>query len=185
MFVLICWAVIVSTLLLLLLYFTVGLRMSPQEEILGPDYVEHGLIHDGNAELFKVIQQKITKVSSGMSESQASTEASARFGSTRQTKQRLTPEVHSPDIWNRTREATSLRRSSQLHRRLYNYQPKSNSMFSLKSILSINQKNNAVHNYPDTVWSISNEPSSSGHLRPTQLQKFIIKSGQMTNTKNS
>jgi hypothetical protein len=33
--------------------------MSLQEEILGPDFVDHGLIHGGNSEILKIISRKI------------------------------------------------------------------------------------------------------------------------------
>lgn len=74
------WALVVSALLLLPIYYTLGLRIPVQEEILGPDFVEHGIVHEGNRQLLAIIRQKIRFVAEeGMSEAQASAEVVARF----------------------------------------------------------------------------------------------------------
>ncbi|XP_054713517.1 putative ammonium transporter 3 [Uloborus diversus] len=56
--ILIAWSTVTSTLLLYPLHKLVGLRMPLEEEILGPDYVDHCLKHDGNAKLIQKFKEK-------------------------------------------------------------------------------------------------------------------------------
>lgn len=53
------WSTLSTLLILLAIKYSYGLRMSVQEEILGPDFIDHGLIHDGNADILKIISRKI------------------------------------------------------------------------------------------------------------------------------
>ncbi|XP_035207695.1 putative ammonium transporter 3 [Stegodyphus dumicola] len=56
--VLIFWSVTMSTLLLYPLHKIIGLRMPLEEEILGPDYVDHCLKHDGNTKLIASYKER-------------------------------------------------------------------------------------------------------------------------------
>ena len=70
-FVFVVWSLVATLILLLPIYFTIGLRMPTQEEILGPDFVEHGIIHEGNRQLLNIVRQKIRYVHrDGMSDTQ-------------------------------------------------------------------------------------------------------------------
>lgn len=157
--VLIIWSSIVSIILLLILHYTVGLRIGTQEEILGPDYVEHGLNHDGNQQLLKVIQQKIVKVNSGYSDSVASAEAVARLSTTR-SKRSLTA-VHSPNLW---ASSTAWLPPAQPR----NWRQKQNSMFSLQTVLNASKRKNTRH----PVWTTGTSLTRTG----THLQKYLHKS---------
>ncbi|XP_067132637.1 putative ammonium transporter 3 [Centruroides vittatus] len=55
---LICWSLLISTIFLLLINVTIGLRMTIEEEIMGPDYVDHNLQHDGNINVLRVLKEK-------------------------------------------------------------------------------------------------------------------------------
>ncbi|KAH8024143.1 hypothetical protein HPB51_021764 [Rhipicephalus microplus] len=53
----IAWAVGASTLLLLLIKYTIGLRMTAEQEILGPDLVDHDIEHDYNSPFLRALQE--------------------------------------------------------------------------------------------------------------------------------
>ncbi|CAL1294989.1 unnamed protein product [Larinioides sclopetarius] len=56
--VLFSWSVIVATVLLFAVHKTIGMRMPLEEEILGPDYIDHCLKHDGNSQIIKNFKEK-------------------------------------------------------------------------------------------------------------------------------
>ncbi|XP_029838956.2 putative ammonium transporter 3 [Ixodes scapularis] len=53
----IAWAILMSAVLLVIIKYTVGLRMSPEQEILGPDLVDHEIEHDYNSPFLQALQQ--------------------------------------------------------------------------------------------------------------------------------
>ncbi|KAL3244613.1 hypothetical protein MRX96_018673 [Rhipicephalus microplus] len=53
----IAWAVGASALLLLLIKYTIGLRMTAEQEILGPDLVDHDIEHDYNSPFLRALQE--------------------------------------------------------------------------------------------------------------------------------
>ncbi|RWS25940.1 putative ammonium transporter 3-like protein [Leptotrombidium deliense] len=53
------WSVFVSFVLLLFIKLTVGLRVSPEDELLGADFTDHGLIHNGNEEIVLLVRQTL------------------------------------------------------------------------------------------------------------------------------
>ncbi|KAH9368933.1 hypothetical protein HPB48_007073 [Haemaphysalis longicornis] len=53
----IAWAVGASVVLLLLIKYTIGLRMSAEQEILGPDLVDHDIEHDYNSPFLRALQE--------------------------------------------------------------------------------------------------------------------------------
>ncbi|XP_055946976.1 putative ammonium transporter 3 [Argiope bruennichi] len=56
--VLFAWSMIVATILLFVIHKIIGMRMPLEEEILGPDYIDHCLKHDGNAQIIKSFKEK-------------------------------------------------------------------------------------------------------------------------------
>ncbi|XP_013792019.2 putative ammonium transporter 3 [Limulus polyphemus] len=57
--VLICWSVVTSVILLNLVKITLGLRMTVDEEIMGPDFVDHCIQHDGNRSILNALRQRM------------------------------------------------------------------------------------------------------------------------------
>ncbi|XP_075550164.1 putative ammonium transporter 3 [Dermacentor variabilis] len=53
----IAWAIGASTVLLLLIKYTIGLRMTAEQEILGPDLVDHDIEHDYNSPFLRALQE--------------------------------------------------------------------------------------------------------------------------------
>ncbi|KAL1441822.1 hypothetical protein MTO96_008329 [Rhipicephalus appendiculatus] len=53
----IAWAIGASALLLLLIKYTIGLRMTAEQEILGPDLVDHDIEHDYNSPFLRALQE--------------------------------------------------------------------------------------------------------------------------------
>lgn len=60
--ILISWSVLLTTILLYPLHKFVGLRMPLEEEILGPDYIDHCLKHDGNEKIIKRFKESRNRV---------------------------------------------------------------------------------------------------------------------------
>ncbi|KAI1286701.1 putative ammonium transporter 3 [Halotydeus destructor] len=60
---LIAWSCFTSFVLLLLLKLTIGIRVSLAEELLGPDLVDHGLIHEGNVQVIDLLSRKKLDIS--------------------------------------------------------------------------------------------------------------------------
>ncbi|XP_064469400.1 putative ammonium transporter 3 isoform X2 [Ornithodoros turicata] len=56
------WAIVISAITLLAVKYTIGLRMTAEEEILGPDLVDHDIVHDYNSPFLKALQEQRTIV---------------------------------------------------------------------------------------------------------------------------
>ncbi|RWS02207.1 putative ammonium transporter 3-like protein [Dinothrombium tinctorium] len=53
------WSICISSLLLFLIKITIGLRVTAEEELLGADFTDHALVHNGNEEIIHLISRKI------------------------------------------------------------------------------------------------------------------------------
>ena len=60
---LIVWSTVSSFLLLLILKMTMGIRVTFAEEMLGPDFTDHGLVHEGNVQVIDLLVQKRVDIS--------------------------------------------------------------------------------------------------------------------------
>ncbi|KAG8201200.1 hypothetical protein JTE90_028852 [Oedothorax gibbosus] len=57
--VLFAWSALTTAVLLYIVDLVIGLRMPLEEEILGPDYVDHTLKHDGNSDIIQRFKDKM------------------------------------------------------------------------------------------------------------------------------
>ncbi|KAI2809518.1 hypothetical protein RDWZM_003230 [Blomia tropicalis] len=145
------WSLIASAILLLPIYFTIGLRMSLQEEILGPDYVEHGLIHDGNRLLLDVVKHKIRLVYNvGLNEAQVSGPLNHHYAEQQRLRQlrkrSLTPSpvVPTEEVLPKFRTIYAEERMQNKHGRYYHYHERKR--LPIRTILDSNrEKSNATN----------------------------------------